>query len=195
MSMYRKARVWRAGCSEVLGSFVFLSLILVAQPVLATTMVKLSLNELADASVVVARVKVENLKVIEGEGVLSTVGECRVLESFKGSREGAVLKVLIPGGIKGDLLQKVPGAPKLQEGDEAMVFLELRGGGMFRFVGLEQGYLRIVEGSSGPAIESSPQARYVVRDSRGQWVASSPPARSEPLSDFLRRLRPILEND
>lgn len=157
------------GLLPVLGLFsllltLILSLTLLPARLQATTMIELSLEGMVEASQVIARVRVLDLDVVEGDGQLATLARCEVLEGFKGIEGGSRLSFWSPGGAKGDWLQKVPGAPDLSEGAEAVVFLENLGGGPLHLVGLEQGYLRVFEGPAGPVLKRAPKDRKVPKD-------------------------------
>lgn len=160
----------------------------------ATTVQLLSPEELARASSVVAVVEVLSVDVVAGNGLVETRSRIRVERAVHGAPKGKVLTLVTPGGEYDGVTQLVPGAPRPQAGERALVFLERAGGGRFLAVGMEQGYLRIVDEEDGPVIERTSDARYLTRDPSGEMVATRPPPTREPLMPLLERVRLALES-
>jgi len=134
--------------------FLLLALLLAAQPapVRATTVIQLSLGEMAELAdhVVVAEVKSTSARQTHGRSAIETTADLRVRRTMKGPGRGrsvipAVAKA--PGGKLGGLTMVVPGSPSFQPGENALLFLDAEG----RVIGGWQGKLR-VEGERVPEL-------------------------------------------
>src|SRR6516164_1438367 len=114
-----EAVVRRRGVPRRLAPF----LLLLALPALATTLVAMDVGALARASRCVVRVRVGSVSALRSEaGRITTVVELERLETWSGPDLPA-LRMLIPGGVVGDLGQRVEGAPAFVPGEEVVLFL------------------------------------------------------------------------
>jgi len=146
-----EAVVRRRGVPRRLAPF----LLLLALPALATTLVAMDVGALARASRCVVRVRVGSVSALRSEaGRITTVVELERLETWSGPDLPA-LRMLIPGGVVGDLGQRVEGAPAFVPGEEVVLFLAAHGPA-FQPVGLGQGVWR-VDRSSGPVALARPE--------------------------------------
>lgn len=89
----------------------------------ATTLARLSLDQLTAAADAVARVRCAGAESRWENGAIWTVTTFDVVETMKGNLPSRVT-VHLPGGRVGHLTAAVDGTPKFNPGDEAVVFLE-----------------------------------------------------------------------
>jgi len=108
----------------------------------ATTLARLSLDQLAAGSDAVARVRYAGAESHWENGSIWTVTIFEVVETMKGSLPGQIA-VRLPGGRVGHLTASVEGAPKFHPGDDAIVFLQRSRAGGFTVAGWAEGAFRI----------------------------------------------------
>ena len=108
----------------------------------ATTLARLSLDELAASSDAVARVHCKAAESRWENGSIWTVTAFDVVETLKGSLP-AKIEVRLPGGRVGHLTATVDGTPQFAPGTEAIVFLEKSHAGGFTVAGWVEGTFRI----------------------------------------------------
>jgi hypothetical protein len=123
---------------------------LAARPAVA---VAVSVEELARGSDVVVRGRVSRVSsfwTADGARIM-TVAELSPSETWRGTTPGPV-QVLVPGGVVGDIGQRVDGAPTFATGEEVVVFLWRSGEGAFRVRGLAQGKFTVVADAARPAL-------------------------------------------
>jgi hypothetical protein len=108
----------------------------------ATTLARLSLDQLAAGSDAVARVRYADAESHWENGSIWTVTMFEVVETMKGSLPGQIA-VRLPGGRVGHLTASVEGAPKFHPGDDAIVFLQRSRAGGFTVAGWAEGAFRI----------------------------------------------------
>ena len=109
----------------------------------ATTLARLSLDDLAAAADAVARVRCASTEARWESGSIWTVTTFEVLETMKGNLP-AEITVRLPGGRAGHLTSAVDGAPRFLPGEEAVVFLERSRTGGFTVAGWAEGTFRIL---------------------------------------------------
>lgn len=129
----------------------FLVLALVASPAWATTLVALDVEGLARTSDVVVRghvLKSEPRLTKDGARIVTDT-EIEVAETHKGA-PGRTVTVMQPGGVVGEVGQKVDGVAPFEPGEEVVVFLEQRGT-RYLVTGMVQGKWR-VERSGGQVL-------------------------------------------
>ena len=114
----------------------------IAAAIRATTLARLSLDQLAAAADAVARVRCAGAESRWENGAIWTVTTFDVVESMKGNLPAQVT-VRLPGGRVGHLTAAVDGTPKFNPGDEAIVFLERSRAGGFSVAGWVEGTFRI----------------------------------------------------
>src|ERR1019366_7494529 len=128
-----------------IGTRYFLSLLLALlslTAVRATTLVRLSLDQLAAGSDAVARVNFAGAESRWENGSIWTVSTVKVVETMKGNLPAEIL-LRLPGGRVGHLTAKVDGTPKFNPGDNAVVFLKRPPAGRFTVAGWVEGPFRI----------------------------------------------------
>ena len=114
MRILRQIKMW---------TLLILAAITVSPAAHATTLARLSIEQLAAAADNVARVRcIRSVSQWENEEIW-TVTTFAVVESMKGSLPAQVM-VRLPGGRVGHLTAVVDGTPKFNVGDDAILFLE-----------------------------------------------------------------------
>jgi hypothetical protein len=108
----------------------------------ATTLARLSLDQLAAGSDAVARVRCTSVESRWENGSIWTVATVEVVETMKGQLPGEIA-VRLPGGRVGHLIATVEGTPKFNPGNEAVVFLQQSRAGGFTLAGWVEGTFRI----------------------------------------------------
>jgi len=138
----RRSRPW----------FASLCALALAPAAFATTMLEQDVDALtksADA-VVRARVLSSQARWTSDHARIVTDTELEVLDAWKG-RPAARVVVMQPGGIVGELGQKVDGAAKFQPGEEVVLFLEARGD-RFTVAGMAQGAFHLARSTDGKTV-------------------------------------------
>jgi hypothetical protein len=129
-----------------------------SQRVAAITVVPMTFEQLVDeaAAVVYARVAdVRGQWTLDRRSIDSVVA-LEALRYFKGSL-GPTLLVRLPGGEAGGVINVVPGAPVLRQGELVVLFLKANGPAIATPLGLTQGVFRVVrDGRSGTMLVSPP---------------------------------------
>jgi len=108
----------------------------------ATTLARLSLDQLAAGSDAAARVRYAGAESRWENGSIWTVTTFDVVETLKGNLPKEIA-VRMPGGRVGHLTASVEGAPKFHQGDDAVVFLQRTRAGGFTVAGWVEGTFRI----------------------------------------------------
>jgi hypothetical protein len=108
----------------------------------ATTLARLSLDQLGAGSDAVARVRCAGAESRWENGSIWTVTKFDIVETLKG-RLPREITVRLPGGRVGHLTATVDGTPKFNPGVEAVVFLERSRAGGFTVAGWVEGTFRI----------------------------------------------------
>jgi hypothetical protein len=113
-----------------------------AATIRATTLARLSLDQLSVAADAVARVRCLDAESRWENGGIWTVTSFEVVETMKGALP-AQITVRLPGGRVGHVTAAVDGTPRFHAGDEAVVFLERSRRGGFSVAGWVEGTFRI----------------------------------------------------
>ena len=108
----------------------------------ATTLARLSLEQLAAGSDAVARLRFARAESRWENGSIWTVTTFDVAETLKGQLPPEI-EVRLPGGRVGHLTATVEGTPKFNPGTEAVVFLQRSRAGGFTVAGWVEGSFRI----------------------------------------------------
>jgi hypothetical protein len=117
----------------------------------ATTVMKLSLKDLAKKSDAIVRATVEDgVARYDANKEIYTYYTLRVLEPVKGSRKDDVITIRQLGGVVGTIASIVPGTPTFQKGEEVVVFLTQKDVAGYPWVmGLQQGKFSVSLDESG----------------------------------------------
>jgi hypothetical protein len=123
-------------------SRVLALLALLAAVATATTLQRMSLDELAASSPAVARARCMNTASRWEGGHIWTFTDFEVLESLKGNLPGRI-QVRLVGGKVGGLHSTVEGVPRFAPGEEAYLFLARAPAGDWTVTGWALGTFRI----------------------------------------------------
>jgi len=153
----------------------------------ATTLVRLSLDQLAAGSDAVARVNFASSESRWENGTIWTITTVKVAETLKGDLP-AEISVRLPGGRVGHLTSTVEGTPKFNPGDDAVVFLKrLRAGG-FTVAGWVEGTFRISrDPRSGSQTVTQDSASFAVFDVAARTFRTEG-IRRMPIDEFRARI-------
>ncbi len=123
---------------------------LLAPGALATQVIGLDVEGLTRGSdaIVVGKVVRSHSRWTSDQRLIVTEVEVEIAESLKGAAGKSVV-ILQPGGVVGEIGQRVSGLARFQLGDEVLVFLERQGRRTFLVTGLAQGKFRIERSSDG----------------------------------------------
>ncbi len=151
---------------RIRSSCAFLA-VLTVLPSFATTLQKLTLDDLIAQSTAIVRVKVTGASATLRGRDIYTYYQFQVLETLKGTPQAAVA---VPGGVTGGLRQMVAGAPTLTEGGQYVIFLWTSRSGLTQVLGLSQGLFSVMQDSSGNQVLVRPAATGQMVDKAGNLV-------------------------
>jgi hypothetical protein len=131
--------------------------LLVVSPVWASTLVKTNLDTLSASSDVVVRGKVKKMQSrwAKSGGRIVTEIEVEVTEALKG-QPAKIIVIRQPGGVVGDIGQKVLGLASFEQGEDVVVFLAQRPGNAFDVNGSAQGKFRLKSSEDGKKLLAVP---------------------------------------
>jgi len=142
-------------------------------PARATTLERLSLDEMIVKSTAIIRGRVLSSQAISHNNLVYTHFKVQVLERWKGPNE-AVADVAVPGGKAGKLRQSYAGAPELTEGGEYLLFLWTGRSGLTQVIGFSQGAMTLAKDGKGDLVVTRAASRELMLDPRtGQPVADA----------------------
>jgi hypothetical protein len=153
----------------------------------ATTLARLSLDQLAAGSDAVARVRFVRAESRWENGSIWTVTTFNVVENLKGQLPGQ-LEVQLPGGRVGHLISTVEGTPKFNPGSEAVVFLQRSHAGGFTVAGWVEGSFRISrDPRTGSETVTQDSSAFAVFDSATRTFHAEG-IRRMPIEEFRARI-------
>jgi hypothetical protein len=162
-----------------------------ATAIRATTLARLSLDQLTAAADAVARVRCVGVASRWEDGAIWTVTTFDVVETMKGDLPTQVT-VRLPGGRVGHLTAAVDGTPRFNAGDEAVVFLERSRAGGFSVAGWVQGTFRIARDSrSGHETVTQDSSAFAVFDTATRAFRTEG-VRRMPIEQFRERVAAAL---
>ena len=124
----------------------------------ALTVAPITFEELVHeaSAVVYARVAGVRGQWAQDRRSIDSLVTLEALRYLKGDFGGSVV-IRLPGGESGGIVQVIPGAPVLREGDLVVLFLAGRGPAIPGPVGLSQGVFRVAhDGRTGQSLVSPP---------------------------------------
>jgi hypothetical protein len=130
---------------------LFLAAFLAASPALGAEATALSVEGLTRTSDAVVRGQVRKMTSIlsdDGRRIFTLV-DVDVSSTWRGDRVASV-QVIVPGGVVGDIGQRVDGAPTFAGGEEVVVFLNRAEAGGYRVSGLAQGKFSVAGMNASP---------------------------------------------
>lgn len=128
--------------------------ILLAAAVLAagaTTLEKLSVEEMVQKSTAVVRARAAVASSVQRGPMIYTVYRLQISEVLKGSVPSSP-EVYVPGGTYGRYRQSIAGSPVLEPGREYVLFLWASPRGLVQVIGLSQGVFQVKTASGGEAL-------------------------------------------
>jgi len=167
-----------------------LALILRAAPALPATVLPLSLEQMQSQSsdVILGTVEDTSAAWDEDHRLIETRVRIRVERRLKG-QGGALIHVMVPGGIVGDTGMMTPGAAVFKVGERVLLLAEPKGATEVRPVGLFQGKLDVKRDASGADVVEAPGPAWGSRGERLPAGAIPPGATPAlPLDDVIRKL-------
>jgi hypothetical protein len=119
----------------------------------AATLERLSLDDLTQKSTDIVRAKVVGSYADLRGSAIYTHWKIQVTDRWKGSG-GSAIEVQVPGGDASGLHQDVPGAPKLSQGKEYLLFLWTSKSGATYITGWGQGVFSLTQNTANDWIAS-----------------------------------------
>lgn len=177
--------------------FGVLAVLAAATPARGSVLIGLDLDELtaqADRIVLGRVVWAEPIR--HQNGHIHTRFRVQVERDLRGSGDQEII-VQTLGGRIGELAMRVEGAPSLQVGDRAVVFVEDDGHAVFRPVGMAQGVMHVHRESGREMVAPDSRGMLLLRrDASGRLVRTAGPLpRKEQLDTFLSRVRDIVARE
>jgi hypothetical protein len=167
--------------------FSFLLALLFLPAIRATTLARLSLDQLADGADAVARVRCVAVESRWENGSIWTVTTAEVVETLKGNLPGEI-SVQLPGGRVGHLTAAVDGTPKFNPGDEAFLFLKRSPAGEYTVAGWVEGTFRISRDARTSAVTvTQDSSAFAVFDSATRTFRTDG-IRRMPVEEFRSRV-------
>lgn len=133
----------------------------------ATTLEKLSVEEMVQKSTAVVRARASVSSAVQRGSMIYTVYRLQVSEVLKGSVPPSA-EVYVPGGTYGRYRQSIAGSPVLEPGREYVLFLWASPRGLVQVIGLSQGVFQVKTAAGGEAllVRSKIEAEFVDRMGR-----------------------------
>jgi hypothetical protein len=156
-------------------------------PVRATTLVRLTLDQLAAGADAVARVRCSSAESRWENGSIWTVTAAEVVETLKGKLPSEI-PIRLPGGRAGHFIATVEGTPKFHPGDEAILFLSESRVGGYTVAGWVEGTFRISrDARTGGETVTQDSAAFALFDPAARAFRSEG-IRRMPLEEFRERV-------
>jgi hypothetical protein len=170
--------------------------ILGAQAAFATTVQKLSLQDLTKKSATIVQARVDDAVSAwdAGHKEIYTTYTLHITQSVKGNKGESTVTLRQIGGTVGNIASLVPGMPSFKKGEEVIVFLTQKDANGYPWVmGLQQGKYSVVEKNG---------AKFVRNDLAGTELlfkngkkAEGVTAPDQPLGAFLDGIKTQLNVD
>ncbi len=156
----------------------------------ATTLQKLSMDDMILKSTAIVRAKVVGSRgAFRGQDIY-TYYQLQVLESWKADGPQQ-REVAVPGGAARGLRQTVAGAPSLNTGGEYLFFLWTSRSGLTQVIGLSQGLFSVIQNTAGSAVLIRAATTDLMLDQSGHVVNGS--AITMSLSDMRSQIPQVLK--
>jgi len=141
-------------------------------PIEATTLQKLSLDDMILKSTMIVHVTVQQSSSAFRGSIIYTHYQLQVIEVWKGSVSGPI-DLAVPGGVANGVRETYAGAPNLVTGSDYVLFLWTGKSGVTQVIGLSQGLFNVTANSAGVAMVSRSASTELMLDSSGQPVVDS----------------------
>lgn len=154
-------------------SFYLLASVALLAPAGATTLLKMSMNDLILQSTSIVRAKITGSRTAAVGKDIYTYYQLQVSDTLK---KGAILPVefAVPGGVYGNIRQIGIGSPVFAQGQEYVLFLWTSRSGMTQVIGLTQGMFNLTQDPSGATVLNRPAIADQMLDKSGKPVTDSP---------------------
>ena len=141
-------------------------------PAGATTLLKMSMNDLIVDSSAIVRAKIIGSRSSAVGQDIYTYYQLQVTETLK---QGTILpaEVAVPGGVYGNLRQIGIGSPVLTQGQEYVLFLWTNHRGVSQLIGLSQGMFSLSQDASGATVVNRPAIADQMLDKSGKPVTDA----------------------
>lgn len=140
----------------------------------ATTLQKLSLDDMIQQSTGIVRARVVGSHAALRGSNVYTFYQLQVLEVAKAAHPAKEIEVAVPGGTAGGIRQLAIGSPELTTGSEYVVFLWTGKSGLTQIIGLSQGLFQVEKDASGKVRLTRPAPEEPMLDQNGKAVDSQP---------------------
>lgn len=153
-------------------SFHLLASVALLVPAGATTLLKMSMNDLILQSSAIVRAKITGSRSAARGSDIYTYYQLQVSDTLK---QGAILpaEIAVPGGVYGNLRQIGVGSPTLAPGQEYVLFLWTSHSGMTQVIGLSQGMFKLTADGSGAMVLNRPAISGQMLDKSGKSVTDT----------------------
>jgi hypothetical protein len=153
-------------------SFHLLASVALLAPAGATTLLKMSMNDLILQSTSIVRARITGSRSAAIGKDIYTYYQLEVSDTLK---KGGILpaEVAVPGGVYGNLRQIGVGSPALTQGQEYVLFLWTGRSGMTQVIGLSQGMFNLTQDASGATILKRPAIDDQMLDKSGKPVTDT----------------------
>jgi hypothetical protein len=153
-------------------SFYLLASVALLAPAGATTLLKMSLDDLILQSNAIVRARITGARTAAIGKDIYTYYQLQVSDTLK---KGAILpaEFAVPGGVYGNLRQIGIGSPTFTEGQEYVLFLWTGRSGMTQVIGLSQGSFSLSQDPSGATVLKRPAIDDQMVDKSGKPVTDS----------------------
>lgn len=148
--------------------YVF-SLLLAIVPLSATTLEKLSVEQMAQKATAIVRGRIDGCRASYRGSTIYTTCSVRVTERWKGANSTSV-EVSTPGGTAQGMSQSFSGAPTLAPGQEYVLFLWTGRSGITQLIGLSQGVFDLNLSSKGEPVAQRDPIEASLLDSKGREI-------------------------
>ena len=147
-------------------TFWALFLLLAGASATAVTLQQLSSDDLISQSTAIVRCRVTAAYTAEQGGEVFTHYRLRVAETWKGA---AITDIAFPGGVVHGSRQSVVGIPRLQEGQEYVLYLWTNPRSGLTFVtGFQQGIFQVTQDASGQSMVQRAVTSEMMLDAQGK---------------------------
>lgn len=142
-------------------------------PANATTLLKMSMDDLIQQSTSIVRAKITGSRTAALGNDIYTYYQLQVSDTLK---KGAILpaEFAVPGGVFGGRRQVAIGSPEFTAGREYVLFLWTSRSGMTQVIGLSQGMFHLTQDASGATVLNRPAIADEMFDKTGKPVTDAP---------------------
>lgn len=170
---------------------LLLTVLLAALPLAATTLEKLSFDEMVAKSTAIVRGRVTRSHVAQHGPIYYTHYRVAVTERFKGA-DTKSFDVVLPGGSIGRTQQTYSGTPVFADNSDLVLFLWTSRAGLTHVIGLSQGVFQPTPDSTGAITLTRGAIREGMVDPQTGRPVVEPGMRIS-MQDFTSRVRAVAD--